>query len=373
MLLYSRKLLLIQLTKVKRIVFFDFIIVLIVCLPHLMSYLNIAADGKQQVPTKFNVRITYPPPGQQVPMGYSLTIFGTSIYNTTNKDCTVYANSNDLKFQRVVAVGPTGNNDYSSWIFTYDKNYHSIIKGINKLAAKISCNANPMNLTAYYITNVTGIIDTNTINNLNQRGNRSTNILESIINTNNNANKYSDGLASSNNNRDNSIAPFWFPNLFHNDISNINHNSGSKSIQSLQQSKVLGVSIKVGENPITWGNEQTIKITVFDPSSNQPIPNAIVTGAITFPSLGTGITRDFRIATDSLGTTSYSWLIADINAKAGVYNLAIRASAFGYNTTSTSTRFTVMPTAYENNLHKTDNNLNKTTPSISTLHTGLAG
>jgi hypothetical protein len=141
-------------------------------------------------------------------------------------------------------------------------------------------------------------------------------------------------LASPNNNRDNSIA------LFHNDIS-INHNSGSKSIQLLQQSKVLGVSIKVGENPITWGNEQTIKITVFDPSSNQPIPNAIVTGAITFPSLGTGI--GFRIATDSLGTTSYSWLIADNNAKAGVYNLAIRASAFGYNTTSTSTRFTVMP------------------------------
>ena len=367
---YSLKLRLTQLTKVKRIVFLDFIIVLIVCLAHIMPYLNIAVEGKQQVPNKFNVRITYPPPRQQVPIGYSLTIFGTSIYNTTN-DCTVYANSNDMKFQKVVAVGPAGNNDYSSWIFTYPKNYHPITKGINKLTAKISCKSNPINLTAYYITNVTGTIDRKNINNLNYQTNGSSSLLESIKHTNNSTIEYSNGLASSNNNGNVSSAPFWFPNLFHNDISNINPNSSSKTIQSLRQStKVLGISIKVGKNPIDWGNEQTVKIKIFDPNSNQPIPNAIVTGAITSPSLSTGITRDFTAATDDLGTTSYSWLITDNNAKAGVYNLVIHASAFGYNTTTASTSFTVMPFDFEKNIQH--NNLNKTTPSISTLHTGLA-
>jgi len=363
---YSTQGLLVQFTKVNKIFALHLIVMLIVCLLHIMSHLNISIEGKQQVPTKFNVRITYPPLGQQVPIGYGLTIFGTSIYDTTSHDCTVYANSNDSKFQRVVAVGPTGNNDYSSWIFTYDKNYHPITKGLNKLTAKISCKANPMNLTAYYITNVTGIIERNNINNLDQQGYRSSNIPGSVMRTNSNANIHA--FASPYGNV--SIAPFWFPNLFHNDISNINHNSVPQS------SKALGISIKVGKNPIAWGNKQTIKITTFDPNSNRPISNAIVQGAITFPSLSTGITRGFTIATDNLGTASYSWLIGDNNAKVGIYNLAIRASAFGYNTTSASTSFTVMPILYENDFqHKTNNNnsLNRTIPSISTLHTGLAG
>ena len=44
-------------------------------------------------------------------------------------------------------------------------------------------------------------------------------------------------------------------------------------------------------------------------------------GSVTFPALNTGITRDFTIASNNLGTASYSWLIADKNAKGGVYDL----------------------------------------------------
>ena len=121
------------------------------------SRIQISLQGQQQISSKFNVRITYPPPRQQIPIGNTLTIFGTSTYNAT-KDCTVYANSKELKFQKVTAVGPSGNNNYSSWIFTYAKNYNPITPGINKLTAKISCKDNPNNLTAYYITNITGII-----------------------------------------------------------------------------------------------------------------------------------------------------------------------------------------------------------------------
>jgi hypothetical protein len=94
----------------------------------MLSHSNIAAEEQQQqqrVLSKFNVTITYPLPRRQVPIGNTLTIFGTSPYNAP-KDCTVYANSNDLKFQGVTSVGPSGNNNYSSWIFTYAKNYHPL-------------------------------------------------------------------------------------------------------------------------------------------------------------------------------------------------------------------------------------------------------
>lgn len=85
---------------------------------------------------KIHVKITYPPPLQQIPIDNPLTIFGASTYNTTNNACTVYANSNDLKFQKVIAAGPPGDNNYSSWIFTYAPNYHPIAKGINNLLQK---------------------------------------------------------------------------------------------------------------------------------------------------------------------------------------------------------------------------------------------
>jgi hypothetical protein len=373
---------LIQSTSDKRIVFLAYFLILILFLAQTISYSNIAVEGQKQISSKFNVRITYPPPRQQVPIGNSLTIFGTSTYNTT-KDCTVYANSNDLKFQKVIAVGSSGNNNYSSWIFTYAKNYHPITNGINKLAAKISCRANPSNLTAYYISNVTGIIVKNNLNtfNMNQQGNS---ILESTIhpptsinNNINNTYNYGNAIPGSNNDGRVSSSPFWFPNLFHNNIINSNDNLSSKTIQSLQESgKVVGITIKVAKNPIAWGNEQTIKISVFDPNSNQPISNAIVTGSIVFPVLNVGITKDFTIASNNLGTASYSWLIADKNAKAGVYKLVIHVSASGYNMTSALTKFTVMPVILSNKgsiQNQTNgNNLDKSTPAISTLHTGLA-
>jgi hypothetical protein len=360
---------LVQFTEIKRIVFLGFFIVLIIFWTHATSFSGIAAKGQQQNSTKFNLRITYPPPLQQVPIGNSLTIFGTSSYNTT-KDCTVYANSNDLKFQKVTAVGPSGNNNYSSWIFTYAKNYHPIKTGINKITAKISCKANPNNLTEYYVSNVTGIIERNNINGFNNINHQGNSILESTIHNT---------LAGSNNNGKISNPPFWFPNLFHNYVStnndnNTNVNSNPKPTQSLQESgKVLGISTRVAKNPIAWGNEQTIKILVFDPNSNRPISNAFVTGSIaTFPTLKTGLTKEFMLVTDNSGTISYSWLIADNNTKSSVYNLIIHVTASGYNPTSALTKFTVMPviSSNQNMQNKTSDNIhNKNSPAISTLHT----
>ena len=87
--------------------------------------------------------------------------------------------------------------------------------------------------------------------------------------------------------------------MSNNNNNNSSVNSNSKSIQSLQESgKVLGVSVIIAKNPIAWGNEQSIKISVFNPNSNQPISNAIITGSIvTLPTLKTGLTKEFMLDT----------------------------------------------------------------------------
>jgi hypothetical protein len=102
------------------------------------------------------VKITSPTTSQNVSTG-QLTITGTST-DTAARECQVYTDWNDRKpFQRVVAAGPAGNGDYSRWNYTYTTSYHEITNGTNELTSKISCLANPTNLTKWYSINVTGI------------------------------------------------------------------------------------------------------------------------------------------------------------------------------------------------------------------------
>jgi hypothetical protein len=102
------------------------------------------------------VKITSPATSQNVSTG-ELTITGTST-DTAARECQVYTDWNDRKpFQRVVAAGPAGNGDYSRWNFTYTATYHEITNGTNELTSKISCLANPTNLTKWYSINVTGV------------------------------------------------------------------------------------------------------------------------------------------------------------------------------------------------------------------------
>ena len=82
--------------------------------------------------------ITEPVQNQQVPAG-DLIVKGTSL-DDANSDCTVYVSLNDLEpFQKATANGPRGQNDYSSWAFTYTKEYYQIAQGPNKLTARLSC------------------------------------------------------------------------------------------------------------------------------------------------------------------------------------------------------------------------------------------
>ena len=103
-----------------------------------------------------SVKITSPTTGQKVPVG-ELKVSGTSTDNSTT-NCQVYVDVNDIKpMQNTIAVGPTGQNDYSNWTFTYTNKYHLISEEVNELTSKLSCINNPANITKYYSVNVTGV------------------------------------------------------------------------------------------------------------------------------------------------------------------------------------------------------------------------
>ena len=111
--------------------------------------------AQAQQDNTIGVKIISPITGQQVPVG-ELTISGISTDNAAT-DCTVYADWNNLKpFQKAIATGPGGVNDYSTWNFTYTSQYHIITNGTNELTSKLSCISNPTNVTKWNSVNVTG-------------------------------------------------------------------------------------------------------------------------------------------------------------------------------------------------------------------------
>src|SRR5919107_918840 len=141
----------------KSILLFTFGIILICAFP--ANSALYAQQPQQQLQQQvIGIKITSPSTGQQVPSG-ELTISGTSTDNAAT-DCTVYADWNNLKpFQKAMATGPGGVNDYSTWNFTYAADYHLITNGsTNELTSKLSCLSNPTNLTKWYSVNVIGAV-----------------------------------------------------------------------------------------------------------------------------------------------------------------------------------------------------------------------
>jgi hypothetical protein len=104
-----------------------------------------------------DVDITSPAPSQQVPVG-ELTISGTSADNATT-NCQVDVDWNNQKpYQKTLATGPGGVNDYSNWTFTYTKDYHLITNGTNELTSKLICYDGLTDLTKWNSVNITGVV-----------------------------------------------------------------------------------------------------------------------------------------------------------------------------------------------------------------------
>jgi hypothetical protein len=159
-----------------------------------------------QLQNSLGLKITSHEQAQEVPVG-ELTISGTSTDNATS-DCIVYADVNDIKpFQKAVATGPGGVNDYSTWNFTYTQNYHLIANGTNELTSKLSCVSSPANLTKWNSVIVVGVMNKNQ-----QQQRQEQPIPTSIVNdttSSDNSNVLENGAAPSTQN--NAAAPFVFP------------------------------------------------------------------------------------------------------------------------------------------------------------------
>src|ERR687890_696109 len=119
-----------------------------------------------------DVNIISPTPGQQVPVG-ELTISGTSADNSTT-NCQVDVDWNNQRpYQKTLATGPGGVNDYSNWTFTYTDNYHLITNGTNELTAKLSCVDNSIPV-AWDTVDVLGISTTTSNNTVDVLGTTNT-------------------------------------------------------------------------------------------------------------------------------------------------------------------------------------------------------
>jgi hypothetical protein len=106
-----------------------------------------------------SVKINFPHKSQQIRLGNNILVSGISSPppGVSHAGCTVSVLLNDAKpYQKTVALGHGGKDDYSVWHYNITPNYASLKVGQNKITAKISCIASPSNLTKFKSVNVTG-------------------------------------------------------------------------------------------------------------------------------------------------------------------------------------------------------------------------
>jgi hypothetical protein len=218
------------------------------------------------------IKITSPLADYRVDVG-ELTIKGISSDNVTS-DCQVYVDWNNQKpYQRTIATGPGGSDDFSNWTFTYNSSYHLIKEGINDLTSKLTCAGSPMNplsMNKWYSINVTGV------------GSQGTDAVDLPLPTQ----PLDDGS------EDNSI------------LLPPTQTTGESANQ-------IQLDIAVSNNPIAAGSEQTLVVEAIDPSNGEKVNDAQIlvtivdsSGSIVkkFDTNDGDLTRSFDINESTLGT-----------------------------------------------------------------------
>jgi len=104
------------------------------------------------------VKILSPYDGQKVPVtNNNLAVSGTSSDDIL-KECKVSVLLNGVKpYQKTIATGKNGTNDYSTWRYKLDPSYSVIREGSNKLTAKVTCLDNPYSSSKWTSIDLTGI------------------------------------------------------------------------------------------------------------------------------------------------------------------------------------------------------------------------
>jgi hypothetical protein len=118
---------------------------------------SVSALPQQQ--TSLGVKITNPAKGQQVAIGKNLTLSGTSSYNATS-NCGVFVIVDGIRpYQKTIPTGQAAGNDYSKWKYTFTPAYAGTIReGINRITAKLLCQANPAKFYSINVTGMDGIV-----------------------------------------------------------------------------------------------------------------------------------------------------------------------------------------------------------------------
>ena len=111
--------------------------------------------AKDESTSKMFVKITSHKNADEVEAG-ELDIYGISS-DSGSRDCIVEVDWNNEKPSQIVTpTGPGGASDFSTWKFTYTKDYHEIEEGPNELTSKLTC-INPTPSTKWYSVTLTGV------------------------------------------------------------------------------------------------------------------------------------------------------------------------------------------------------------------------
>jgi hypothetical protein len=249
------------------------------------------------------VKILSPTSGKEIPVG-NLTIFGVSTDNEKS-DCTVLVDWNNEKpFQKAKAAGPYGNNDYSSWTFTYSPSYHAIENGLNDLTSKLECLENSKVTTKWHSINVTGVVtkEANPI---------TTTVLH-------------DPLGILPQLRTLSTSP-----------SAITQNISSN--ESTLANNNLLTHVELSKKLMFPGEAQNFTVKISDPVTSENIAGANVDVKI---MQGNMTVNEYNGSSDNLGEYSQSWNIMP-STPSGIYDVVVSTSADGYQPTSLTGSFEV--------------------------------
>jgi hypothetical protein len=249
------------------------------------------------------VKILSPTSGKEIPVG-NLTIFGVSTDNEKS-DCTVLVDWNNEKpFQKAKAAGPYGDNDYSSWTFTYSPSYHAIENGLNDLTSKLECLENSKVTTKWHSINVTGVVtkEANPI---------TTTVLH-------------DPLGILPQLRTLSTSP-----------SAITQNISSN--ESTLANNNLLTHVELSKKLMFPGEAQNFTVKISDPVTSENIAGANVDVKI---MQGNMTVNEYNGSSDKLGEYSQSWNIMP-STPSGIYDVVVSTSADGYQPTSLTGSFEV--------------------------------
>jgi len=248
------------------------------------------SNATNAVASTAGVKILSPSSGKEIPVG-NLTIFGISTDNEKS-DCTVSVDWNNEKpFQKAKATGPYGEDDYSSWTYTYSPSYHTIANGLNDLTTK------------WHSINVTGVITNDSIPSSNLVFNDPLGILPEL------------NTVSTNPSTDMSLL------------------SANKT--ALVPSKLL-INMELSKEVLYPGDAQNFTVKISDSNARQVAPANINVKI----SQGLKTLTEYNGTSDTSGMYTNSWNLSP-DFPSGNYDILVSASADGYEPASITGSFQV--------------------------------